>query len=276
MTPVARSSTRAASDRARLRRAVVGLALLAASGAGIATARAEPSKQACIDAATHGQKVRDDGRWLEAKASFLTCASVACPGIVRAECARWLADIDAQLPSVVLGARSAAGADLTAVRVTMDGQPFVTELDGRPRGLDPGAHHFRFEDRGGRITAADVVVRAGESARVVVATFADAAPEHAPPLALGPAPAPSAPSSSEGRSTVPLWIAGGLTLAAAGLATAMVIYAHGEDDVVRGSCSPRCSDGALRPLRTSLAVANVAMVTSVLSLGAFGYFVWRY
>ena len=270
MTPVARSSTRAASDRARLRRAVVGLALLAASGAGIATARAEPSKQACIDAATHGQKVRDDGRWLEAKASFLTCASVACPGIVRAECARWLADIDAQLPSVVLGARTAAGADLTAVRVTMDGQPFVTELDGRPRGLDPGAHHFRFEDRGGRITTADVVVRAGESARVVVATFADAAP------APAPAPAPSAPSSSEARSTVPLWIAGGLTLAAAGLATAMVFYAHGEDDVVRGSCSPRCSDGALRPLRTSLAVANVAMVTSVLSLGAFGYFVWRY
>jgi hypothetical protein len=291
MKQVARSSTRAASEvrvRARsLPRTVVRLTLLLLAPAWVAasarTAAASP-KEVCIAAATDGQRTRDDGRWLEAKEQFLTCAAATCPGLVRAECARWLSDLDAKIPSVVLGAKDASGVDLTAVRVLLDGKPYVNALDGRPRQLDPGAHRLRFVGEGDLAANVDVVIRAGESARVVVAVLEPEsgisgarATTAAPPASMSSASSspPSTRDSSAPRSSyaAPMWILGGLAVTSAGAATALVVYAHDENDALSSSCSPRCTDARTSELRTSLAFANVAAVATLLSLGGLTYLI---
>lgn len=258
---------------ARRRRATTLLATMLASAwiAAPAPAHAETPKRLCIESATEGQRARDDGHWLEAKERFLVCAAASCPGLVRAECARWLAEVDAKIPTIVLGAKNAAGADLTAVRVLVDGRPFVEALDGRPRPLDPGTHRLRFEGEGDLSASLEVVVRAGESARVVVATLEgkESTPPPARPLVAPEPPAPRPPPSY----AAPLWVFGALTVASAAATTALVVYAHDEDDALSTQCSPRCSDAATRPLRTSLAFANVGAVAALLSLGGLGYFI---
>ena len=67
------------------------------------------------------------------------------PQEVRDECSRRILRLNADMPTIVLGATDGAGNDLSAVTVTVDGAPLVTAINGRAVAIDPGNHTLRFE-----------------------------------------------------------------------------------------------------------------------------------
>jgi hypothetical protein len=136
-----------------------------------------------LAAAERGQTERDEGRYRAARESCLACARDVCPKLVTSACTKWLREAEDDAPTVVLGAKSERGDDLTDVRVSFDGAPFASLLDGRPLEADAGEHIFRFGRDGSLSIDKRLVLRAGEKARVVTVTFAptDAAGAPGPP-----------------------------------------------------------------------------------------------
>ena len=132
-----------------------------------ALAFAGDPKTECIASADAAQQARDDGKWRAARDGFVSCSRAVCPKMVSASCTKWAREIEDGMPTVVLAAKDASGADLTDVRVTFDGATLATVLDGKPVDVDPGAHKFRFSRDGSEPVEQSVVVKAGEKLRSV-------------------------------------------------------------------------------------------------------------
>jgi len=69
------------------------------------------------------------------------------------------------MPSLVFEVRDESERDLTAVRVTMDGQPLADKLDGTAIPVDLGEHHFLFEASGLASDTRTLIVREGDKNR---------------------------------------------------------------------------------------------------------------
>jgi hypothetical protein len=132
-----------------------------------ALAFAGDPKTECIGAADQAQQARDDGKYRAARDGFVSCSRAVCPKMVSASCTKWAREIEDGMPTVVLAAKDAAGGDLSDVRVTFDGAPLATVLDGKPVDVDPGAHKFRFSRDGSEPVEQTVVVKAGEKLRSI-------------------------------------------------------------------------------------------------------------
>jgi hypothetical protein len=189
-------------------------ALVAAGAANPTLARAEPSAaDQCIAAAEQSQPLRHDGKLRAARQKLLACSRPECPAVVRADCTKWLADLDGVMPKVVLSAVDSRGADLADVRVSFDGEIVAQRLDGKEIEIDPGTHTVRFERAGSAPIEQQVVVRETERHRVLTATFASARPSSPEPL-----PSPEPQAAAGGRSlALPITLIGA---GAAGVAVA--------------------------------------------------------
>jgi hypothetical protein len=153
----------------------VQLATLAFSGRAWAD-----DKQDCIAASEAGQGKKLHGSLREAREQLLVCARGVCPAIVRQDCAQWLTEIVAALPSVVVGARDPEGHDLVDVTVSVDGVVVASRLDGRPIEVDPGAHRFRYALATGAAPIEErVLIREGERNRSLTVTFGAKPPSNA-------------------------------------------------------------------------------------------------
>lgn len=167
--------------------ALVLLALFADSAA---SADEPPTKEACIAANESAQDLQTAGKLRDARSKLLVCVAESCPGPLRQDCTQRLADVDRAAPTVVFVAKDAAGADLSAVRVTMDGHVLVDSLNGTAIPVDPGEHRFFFEAAGLPLLDRTLTLRAGEKDRREFVVFGGAAlPGGAPPA---PAQAPTA------------------------------------------------------------------------------------
>jgi hypothetical protein len=124
---------------------------------------AEPDKMACISANDSAQDLRRAGKLHEAREKLVLCGSTSCPELVRQDCSQRLAEVDGVMPSIVFEAKDAAGNDVAAVTITMDGQP--VDKPGMPVQADPGEHRFVFEAEGLLRTEKTIVVREGERER---------------------------------------------------------------------------------------------------------------
>lgn len=149
------------SHAAFLRLAILrfGLALLFVGEA--ATARAEPPR-ACVEAAERGQSLRDKVKLTQARASFLACASSACPEVIQRDCAQWVAELETRIPTVILTASDTLGREVVYAHVLVDGEPFANRLDGIAVPIDPGIHTFRVEPKTGPPFEQTVVIREAE------------------------------------------------------------------------------------------------------------------
>lgn len=101
-------------------------------------------KNQCADAYEATQRLRAEGKLLEARKNAIYCAQSACPGILRRDCAPWASELGASIPSAIFEARSQRGEPLSPVRVQVDGKVMAETLDGRARELDPGRHELLF------------------------------------------------------------------------------------------------------------------------------------
>ena len=125
--------------------AVVLLALVPATAA----AQDELStKRACAASYEQAQRLRQDGKLLEAREEAVQCAQSTCPALLTSDCARWVDELDQALPSVIVDARDEAGKELPGLRVILDGRELPQQRSGLAFSLNPGPHRFRFQAAG--------------------------------------------------------------------------------------------------------------------------------
>jgi hypothetical protein len=172
-----------------LRAAVLGGLLALAS-----SAAADATKDECIAANESAQDLRQAGKLREAREKLTVCLAASCPRLLRADCTQRMSEVDAAMPAVVFEAKDGAGNDLSAVHVTMDGQPFAQRLDGRALPADPGEHRFEFEADGLSKTEKTLVLREGENNRHERVVLGNLHPET---VSIAPARANEAPANPQ-------------------------------------------------------------------------------
>jgi hypothetical protein len=237
-------------------------------------AHAEDTVRACIASSTSGQTLRKDGKLLAAREEMIACARDACPAIVRAHCARWLSEVDASIPSVVVRAQDASGADAIGAHLTIDGR--TSKLDGQPVRLDPGTHTIAIANDHGGQKSESVLLVEGETSRIVTLRFPPP-PGAAPAAEPAPPPAPPPPASrTERRVPTGAWVLGGAGVVVLGVATYFGVAAANQLSTLDGTCSPHCTNAATQTGRTdalafdvSLGVGIAAVAGAVLWAVAF-------
>ena len=183
-----------------LRRFRVTTSTLAVLAMLSAPARADMTKDECIDANGKGQQLRRDGALSAARVQLRKCAMAACPSMVRDDCTRRLDELEKAQPTLVFEVKDSAGADLIDVRVSIDGQPLVSRLSGKPVNVDPGAHEFTFEATSQPPLRERLLITEGEARRERVVLGAAPTPAASavsppsPPAAPLPSPSPAQPA----------------------------------------------------------------------------------
>lgn len=215
----------------------------------------------CADASEKGQELRDTGKLRAARDLFVKCAAEGCPAIVQKDCAAWLADVNAAIPSVVVSARDENGADLSDVTVKAEGEVIATRLDGRAVEMDPGVHTFRFERPGAAMKEESLILRTGEKRRPIRVTLVSA--------------------TGSGAFTVPkaVWALGAVSLASFGLMAGFGVSAETAVANMRapGGCAPHCDVDRVNEARRDMILANVFLgIGAAAALGGAAMFTWEW
>ena len=181
--------------------ALGGWSLVAAALSVSLSAAADEAKMQCISANTRAQDLRRENKLALAREQLHLCVDAKCPSVVRSDCTKLLEELENAQPTIVFDAKNGAGADISAVKVTIDGQLFADKLDGSALRVDPGDHTFVFSSPGEALVAAHYVIKEGEKGRherVTIGTPAAVAAAAAPPRSPPPVVA-TTPPPHEGR-----------------------------------------------------------------------------
>lgn len=228
--------------------ALLALTVSSPASAQQATAPATPAER-CVAAADRGQLLRDEGKLRASRAELAGCGGEACPAVVRRECIRWLEELDARIPTVILVPRDGSGKDLAGARLVLDGRPVEASAAGRALQLDPGPHTLRAELQGREPTNESFVLKERERDRVV-------------PIVLR-SPGEGA-KKTKSIPTLSLVLGG---VAVAGGVGFGVFWARGMDQVgeLRSTCSPYCTQAQIDDVRPQFDIARVSGAVGVVA-----------
>ncbi len=248
-------------------------------GTASVTARAD-TMEACVRPSLRGQELRDAHKLIEARSSFLACSSEACPHELQKECVKWLDEVNARLPSVSISARDEEGRDVVDVRVIVDGKLLVPKLDGTATAVDPGEHVFRYEPRTYAAVEEHVLVREGETNRLLTVRLRRAAPEPASPrrAALDVLPGTETTEQPSRPVPVPAFVLAGVGVIGVGTFAFFGATARSKLSDLRDTCGPTqsCAQGDVDTVRRDALVANIALGVGVVALaGALWLFLQR-
>ena len=255
----------------RARPPLAAVVLLTAAGVAHETlARADEladEKQACAAAAEDAEQMRIDARLLAARERLVRCSRPVCPAAVRNDCAQWMTEVVAAIPTVVLGVRDGRGQDVLSARASIDGVPVAHALEGKPLEVDPGVHTFRFESASAA-TEQVVLIREGEKSRAVTAALdTGLAAPIAPSGSVSPPPSPVSPRVSPWA-----WAFGGVGVLALGVGTYLELSVNADANGLRSTCGHSCSHAQVDPLALKQRVLGpIAFGVGALSLGLAAY-----
>jgi hypothetical protein len=232
--------------------ALAGALLIAQHG----TVLAEPTTSDCLNANDRSIALRNQHQLRASRSQLLICATPSCPQEIREECVRRVAEVNAQLPTIVFEVRDLHGNDLSAVMVALDGRPWVDRLDGTALQIDPGEHQFVFKTLDGPSLTRRWIIREGEKGRreLVVLGSRQTSQGSAPPppsyaASLRGKSDPTAAvdtGSSHGAQRVIGVIVAGLGVAGLGIALYEQVVAHS-----RASSSQSAADSPNSKLRAT-------------------------
>ena len=231
------------------RAAAAFLTILVLSGATALFSRtaaaAEPTVGECLAAYDDSLTLRRKFQLRATRAKLVICSSQACPAEIRSECAGRVLDIDASMPTVVFDAKDAAGLDLVAVTVKVDGELLAERLQGSALPIDPGEHTLTFEAAGRPRVEKRLLILEGEKLRRERVEFEALAS----PKPLAPPPVPVAkpavleqaqqsppPKPGLGRSRTVALVLGGVGVAATGLGVAYGLIAMSRREEANNIC----------------------------------------
>jgi len=250
---------------------VVGLigALLATATAAVAWAQEPGSatevggRDVCLSDHEKSQELRLVGKLLESKKASLSCAEEQCPSMVRADCLRWLAELEGAIPTIVVVAESDRGDEID-VRVIIDGQITTNQLNGKAIELDPGTHDILFERNGSAPQEMRLNLGQGEKNRIIRLNFRTKV--MAPVVTSAPPPL----QPLEGRRPVPTltYVFGGVALVAAVSATFFGLEAHSARADAINSCEPLCPRSTVDDIKAKALYSDLSTGVAVLSATA--------
>jgi len=219
---------------------------------------ADAAKAECLAKYEEAQMTRRERRLLATRAALRACSGAACPSAIRADCVDWLDGVAHSLPSVVVTAR-ARGADLTAVKVFIDGKLATERLSGFALEVDPGLHKFRFESEPWPPIERDVLANEGVKDRPIDVEFAPPLPDDARLVAQAETPRPPRLHRSD-------YVFGGFALA--GFATAATFGGTGLYDAhhLKETCMSYCKHDDVDAVRTKLIIADIGLAVGVVAL----------
>jgi hypothetical protein len=237
------------------------------------SARADgPSIAECLASSDASLKLGREHRLQEERAQLLVCASNACPDAIRNECIRRVDEVNSAIPTLIFEAEDAAGNDLSAVKVTMDGQVLVQSLDGTALSIDPGHHTFVLETQGQPPVQKELVLREAQKDRRETISFGPppAPPSTSQPMAR-PEPVPAPPPPSEhggglGTQKILALVAGGIGVVGLGVGTAFGLVAISKKSTAQNECPNLCAtpDGVSK-WSDAVSAANGATVGFVIA-----------
>jgi hypothetical protein len=251
--------------------ALAFLALLGTSR----SARAQPTKDQCVEANEKAQELRRRGNLIEARALLALCTAASCPGVIREDCAQRLSEVEDMMPTIVFEVRDALGREIAAVSVMMDGKPLVDRLNGIAIAVDPGEHEFVFGVEGRNIDRSFVLHERDKARHEVIQLEGGLTPP--PPWGTTP-PASTArigarTGEAEGGSPWTFISAG---LGVAGLAAGIVggLAATSKHTTLEGECMgnacPASAQGDIDSFHTLKTVSMIGYVVGAVGLVGAG------
>ncbi len=243
----------------QLRLAGFLVALAVASASGTAWADAE----SCAEDGEAAADARDAGHYRDARTRYERCAVEACPRIVRDDCRAGIAWLRSDAPSLVVRVRSAAGADVAAAHITIDGVVLPAEDAAAGVLVDLGTHVVGASAPGYAPREESVVVGKVDHARAVELVLASSGGKVAGPLA---------PTTVVERDRTGAFVAfgvGAAALAVFGVVGTVSLVAY-ED--LKSSC-PRCEQSAIDRAHAQAIAADVALGIGVAAV-AVGVVLW--
>jgi hypothetical protein len=207
---------------------------------------ADPTKQECIDANEKSGPLRQAGKLREARASLLRCSAASCPGVVRDDCIAGATRLEQAVPTIVFVAQDASGTEISAVKVTMDGQPFAEKLDGAAIEADSGEHVFGFATATGTTVEKRLILHEGEkNRRELVALGGTGA---APPAPSTTTPGTTAPPATPEPATAGTWtgqkkialVVAGVGVVGLGVGAVFGLLAHNNWEQAKTDCGASC------------------------------------
>lgn len=217
----------------------------------------------CVEAHERAGMLRIEERWEEARVAMNSCASERCPLAIRTDCARWLEELSAKLPTlIVVIERDDDGEH--PVRLSLDGRELQLSEPLRPIEVLPGTHRLEFTLPSYAPLSYDVSVGVGEKNKVVRVRFERETKTAAPPPPAAPAPLKTA--STRPVPTVTYLLAGGAILAA-GTSGSLLAAALSRRSTARERCAPGCYDGQREEVDRLLLGADIAAAGSLAFAG---------
>jgi hypothetical protein len=245
------------------KRALLGLVVVAGLAPGVALA---DDKAGCLDASAKGQRLRASHQLVEAREQLRACAAAQCPAVVQSDCARWLDEVEAALPTVVVSAKSGAGVDLFDVQVSVDGKPVASKLDGQAVAMNAGPHTFHFVGADGTSLEQQVMIKEGTKNQPVVAVLGAAPALPAPAPGVGTVPEAETAGSSGPWKTVG-WVVGGVGVAGLGVGAVFGLVAISDKNAAH-CLENLCDPGKASDIKSAALISDVGWISGGVLLAA--------
>lgn len=252
-------------------------AALAAPQLAFGQAREEeaPSKASCAQAYESAQESRASGQLQETRQRLAFCAQEECPSFVQKDCARWLVEVERELPSVVVTAPGIDPAAAAEVVVKIDGQIVARGLSGEPVALDPGSHELVVESPGQVPVMRTIMAQQGVQRRLIEIQFAS----------LAPAPSTEVDAAPETSSHLRPYAFAAWGVGAVGLGVFAVVGTLGraDEDSLRQDCPRLASESGVQgpgecpraeidsrqaDYKREFVIADIGLVTGIAGVAA--------
>lgn len=213
-------------------------------------AEAEPTTaDACLSASQAALDLANTQKLRAERDQLLLCAAATCPSEVRLECQRRIDEVNVALASIVFTVRDASGHDLTAVKITMDGDMLANRLDGTAIEIEPGEHQFRFEALGQVMQERRIDVRKAEKGRHELIVFQPTPPverassvQRSSPAIAAPRAINNTPAIATDNQRKLAYLMGGFGLVGIGVGTAYGLTAISRKHAAEARCPHQCAD----------------------------------
>jgi len=222
----------------------------------------------CSQAYEKAQEERAKGKLHAAHSQLKLCVDRECPSFIREDCARWMGEVEAAIPSVVFAVRR-DGVDQTKVDVTCDGKSLVRSLDGKAVALDPGPHSFSFSIPGFAPIEQKLLIREGEHNRIVDVEFKTPRASRDDAVVAEVSTKPGA-EGVPSRRYLSYGLAGAGALGLAGFAL-FAALGHSQQGDLESSCSPNCQSSQVNSVKTKYVIADTCLGLGLVSLGVATY-----
>jgi hypothetical protein len=223
------------ADRRRGMRwmSTVAATLALADGGALA---GSPTTADCLAASHASLDLGSQHKLRAQRAQLLVCAAASCPAAIRKDCIAQVDELKTEIPTILFAAKDPSGADLSAVKVTMDGETLAEALAGVALAIDPGTHTFTFETPGQPNVTKTFVIQEGQHDRRELVMFGAPAATAAVPLPASASSDGDAGARRMSTQKILALVAGGVGVVGLGIGTAFGVVALSQKSSAQTAC----------------------------------------